>query len=89
MAPSGELAAHKFGTVRRLLHKYLFLTFEPVRDHVAVVKLDRSAVLANDHQHIDRRRGRRISALTRQRMNVHIALGAKASAYGTARNMLA
>ena len=52
------------------------------------MELDRAAVLANDHQHIDRRGGRWVSALAGQRVNIHIALRSKPTTNGTARNVL-
>jgi hypothetical protein len=60
-----------------------------MRDDAPVVKLDRTAILADDHQHVDGSGRRWVGALTRQRMHINVTLRTKASADGAAGNVLA
>ncbi|HVZ03428.1 hypothetical protein [Hyphomicrobium sp.] len=60
-----------------------------MRDHVPVVELNRPAILADNHQNIDGRRRGWIGTLTGQRVDIDVALGAKAPAYRAACYVLA
>jgi hypothetical protein len=53
------------------------------------VKLYRSTILADDHQDMYWRGGRRIRPLASQSVHVDVALGAKPSADGTASDVFA
>jgi len=77
---------------KRLAHLDALLALEPLRDHGAVVELDRPAIRADNHQHIDRCRARLIGArrtLAGQRMHIEIAGGAEAAADGAGSDVLA
>lgn len=70
-----------------LFHPNLMLAIEPLGDHRSVMKLDRAAILADDHQDVYRCRAGRRFALAGQHVDVDIAIRAKSPAHRAAGNM--
>ena len=81
--------ASSLGRSWRRLNPDPLLAQEPLGDNTAVVKLYRSAILADDHQHMHWRGGRGIRSLASQSVHVDVALGAKPSADRTASDVFA
>ncbi len=72
-----------------LFHPNFVLAIEPFRDHGAIVELDGSAILADDHQHVHRRSAGGRFALAGQHVDIDVAAGPEAPANRTSRDVLA